>query len=508
MCGFIGLHLNKPVVSELYEGLFMIQHRGQDSAGIYTFDGNKFHKKKGHGLVDQIFDPESLIRLKGNCGIGHVRYPTVGGGGSEDAQPFTTDHPYGIMMAHNGNIVNYNELKEELIKTDLQLVNSGCDVEIILHVFANGLRKQNPKGHLTPEMVWEAVSDVYKRVKGAYSVVCHIANQGMVAFRDPHGIRPAIWGTRKTGLTEEHCFCSEKVVFDYLGFKIQRDVQPGEAIFIDRKGKVHTKEILPKKQHLCIFEFIYFARPDSIIDKISVQKARYRMGQKLAKQVKDSGIPVDAVVPVPDSGRWPALGLAKELGVDYREGLVKNRYVGRTFIMPGQEERQKSIKRKLTPNIFELRNKNILLVDDSIVRGNTSRKIVELVRNAGAKKVYLASAAPQLISPCLYGVDTPSRKEYVANELSIDEICKSICADALFYQTLDDLVDAVRDDTPYQKDFCLACLDGKYPTGGITDQSLREAEMSREKSVPMRSRLMGSELEKDDEVDVAQRTML
>ena len=480
MCGIIGLYLKKPVVSELYEGLFMIQHRGQDQAGIYTFDDHKIHKRKGKGLVDDIFDYESLKRLKGNVGIGHVRYPTIGGGGAGDAQPFSTDHPYGIMMAHNGNITNHHELKKELIEKDLRFVNSDCDVEVILKVFADGLRKQKLSANVTPENIWKAVEEVFKRVLGAYSVVCHIAHQGMVVFRDPYGIRPAIWGTRKRDLIEEHCFCSENVVLDYLGFDVKRDVRPGEVIFIDKNDKVHTKDVMPKKQHLCIFEYIYFARPDAVIDQISVQKARYRMGQKLAPAIKKAGIKIDSVVPVPDSSRWAAIGLAKELGIDYREGLVKHRYVGRTFIMPGQNVRKKSIRRKFTPNIYELKNKNILLVDDSIVRGNTSKKIINLVRESGAKKVYMASVAPPLTSPCPYGIDLASKKEYIANDFSIEDIRKNIGADALFYQELDQLIEACAPEKHRNFEFCTACFNGKYPTSEMTEEKLQAMEKIRD----------------------------
>jgi len=480
MCGIIGLHLKKPAIAELYEGLFMIQHRGQDQAGIYTFANNKIYKRKGSGLVGEIFDIKSLKKLKGNIGIGQVRYPTVGGGDSSDAQPFSTDHPYGIMMVHNGNVSNYDEIKKELIEKDLQLVNSGCDVEVILQVFADALRKQKVGKDLKKEEIWKAVEEVYKRVKGSYSVVCHIANQGMLAFRDPHGIRPMIWGTRKKELFEEHCFSSESVVLDYLNFEIKRDIKPGEAVFIDKNDKVHEKQILNKKQHLCIFEFIYFARPDSLIDDIYVQKARYNMGKKLAPQIKESKLKIDAVLPVPDSSRWSALGLSEALGKPYREGLVKHRYVGRTFIMPGQEVRKKSIKRKFGINIAEVKDKNILLVDDSIVRGNTSRKIIELVRSAGAKKVYMASVSPTLISPCPYGVDLASKKEFIANDFTIEEIRQSIGADALFYQTIKNLEKSCETESGKEMNFCTACLSGKYPTPEITKEKLEKMEIARE----------------------------
>jgi amidophosphoribosyltransferase len=480
MCGIIGLHLKKPAISELYEGLFMIQHRGQDQAGIYTFCNNRIHKKKGSGLVGEIFNIDALKKLKGNIGIGQVRYPTVGNGQDGDAQPFSTDHPYGIMMVHNGNVSNYKEIKKELIEKDLQLVNSECDVEVILQVLADALRNQNVKSTLQLEEVWNAVEEVYKRVKGSYSVVAYIANQGMLAFRDPHGIRPLIWGTRKKDLFEEHCFASESVVLDYLDFKINRDINAGEAIFIDKNDNVHTKQILNKKQYLCIFEFIYFARPDSIIDKIYVQESRYNMGRNLADQIKKSKIEIDAVLSVPDSSRSSAIGLAEALGKPYREGLVKHRYVGRTFIMPGQEVRKKSIKRKFGINISEVKDKNILLVDDSIVRGNTSRKIIELVRSAGAKKIYMASVSPPLISPCPYGVDLASKKEFIANDFTIEQIKESIGADGLFYQTMEGLLNSVNNDFTKKLDFCTACLTGKYPTPEITKEKLAEMEVFRE----------------------------
>jgi amidophosphoribosyltransferase len=478
MCGVVGIYNSDDVAYELYDALIVLQHRGQDAAGIGVWDGEHFNIHKDLGLARDVFDPEDFSQMPGNIGIGHLRYPTVGGCNVRDAQPFWRSAPYGILMAHNGNLINNRKLTKRLAEEELVLVNSTCDVEVIMHFFAKALRRQGPGEKLQPEQVFAALKEVYGKISGGFFVVAYIAGQGMLAFRDPHGVRPGMFGKRETSLATDYIFASESVALELLGFEQVSDVAPGEAVFIDNDRKVH-REIVAGKQHTpCIFEYVYFARPDSIIDGASVYKSRLHMGKKLARQIKEAEIDIDVVVPVPETSRSTAVALAHEIGVKMREGLIKNRYIGRTFIMPGQKVRKKSIRHKLTPNVPELVGKNVLLVDDSIVRGNTSRKIVEMVREAGAKKVYFASAAPPLTHPCLYGIDLPSRKEYIATDLSVEEIGKAIGVDGLFYQTLEDLVGAVKYGD-LQK-FCTACFDGDYPTGDVSDDVLNQAELDRD----------------------------
>lgn len=479
MCGVVGIYGSGEVAYELYDAMIVLQHRGQDAAGMATWDGNNFNLHKDIGLTRDIFQAEDFEQLQGNIGIGHLRYPTVGGCKVRDAQPFLRSAPYGLMMAHNGNLLNYRDLTERLAKEELVHVNSSCDAEIIMHFFAKALRRQNIDGNLKPEQVFEAVKEVHTRISGGYFVVTYIAGQGMVAFRDPHGIRPGVFGKRESDkLTTDYIFASESVALELLNFEKVSDVAAGEVIFIDNKRQVHRQKVTHKKHTPCIFEYVYFARPDSVMDGASVYKSRLHMGKNLAKQIKDANLDIDVVVPVPETSRSTAIALGYEIGVKVREGLIKNRYIGRTFIMPGQKARQKSIKYKLTPNKPELEGKNVLLVDDSIVRGNTSRKIVEMIREAGANKVYFASAAPPLKFPCLYGIDLPSRKEYIANELSTEEIAKAIGVDGLFYQTLEDLVAAVK--YGGLEDFCLACFDGNYITGDVTKELLEKTERDRD----------------------------
>lgn len=478
MCGILGIVGNKPVAQEIFDGLTVLQHRGQDSAGIMTYE-DRFHLKKGNGLVRDVFHTKNMLRLRGNIGIGHVRYPTAGSYDAAEAQPFYVNSPFGLALIHNGNLTNYDELKQEVIKVDLRHLNTKSDTELMLNILGRSLRLINTTV-LTPEKIFEAMEMVFKRLKGSYSTIALIADYGMLAFRDPYGIRPMVFGKRMEGIVPEYIFASESVVLDTLGYQFDSDVQPGEAIFIDMKRQVHRKQITKKHWAPCIFEHVYIARPDSILDGVSVYKTRLRMGMKLAKKIKKANLKIDVVVPVPDSARSSALSLAQELGVKYREGLVKNRYIGRTFIMPGQAIRKKSIKYKLNPISLEIKNRNVLLVDDSIVRGNTSKKIIEMVRAAGARKVYFASAAPPIISPCVYGVDMPSKKEFVAHELNNEEICKVIGADKLFYQDVDDLVDAAKEGNPKITNFCYACMSGKYPTPDVTKEVLAKAEASRD----------------------------
>lgn len=479
MCGILGIHSTHHVAQELYDGLMMLQHRGQDAAGMATLDGHHMHMKKGDGLITDCIKADDLLRLKGTTGMAHVRYPTAGTYDSAEAQPFYVNAPFGISLIHNGNLTNTDQLRKEVIAKDRRHLNTKSDSEVLLNVLAHEIEELN-LDHMEPDDIFKAMEKVFLRVKGAYAVVALIAGHGMIAFRDPNAIRPLIMGERKDDLYTDTIFASESVALDVLGYDTVRDLAPGEVVFVNLKGQVFHKICAEKTaMHPCIFEYVYFARPDSMIDKISVYKARLRMGEKLAKQIKDSGVKIDVVMPVPSTSRHAAVPLAYELGVKYREGLVKNRYIGRTFIMPGQSNRQTSIRRKLNAIRLEIEGKNILLVDDSIVRGNTSRKIIEMVRDLGAKKVYFASCAAPLRHPCVYGIDMPSRNEFVANSLSIEETAKAIGADALFYQELDDLADAVKEGNPDIKRFCMACFDGKYLTDDVTEEVLKSAEESR-----------------------------
>ncbi|MFC1747814.1 amidophosphoribosyltransferase [Pseudomonadota bacterium] len=477
MCGILGIMGNKQVATELYDGLIVLQHRGQDAAGIMTYE-NHFHLKKGNGLVRDVFHTGNMLRLKGTMGIGHVRYPTAGCYDAREAQPFFVNAPFGIAMIHNGNLTNYEKLKNEVTKKNARYLNTNSDSEVLLNVFANEILSLG-KSELNPELIFKAMEKVYGRINGAYAVIAMIANYGMLAFRDPNGIRPLCFGKKNGGVRNEYVFASESVASDTLGFELIDDVQPGEAVFIDMDRNIHRKQIARKKWAPCIFEQVYLARPDSFIDDISVYKARIRMGVTLGRRIKKEKLEIDSVIPVPDSARSSALSLARTIGVKYREGLVKNRYIGRTFIMPGQEIRNKSIKYKLNPIPLELRRRNVLLVDDSIVRGNTSKQIIQMVKDAGARKVYFASCAPPLINPCVYGVDMPSRKEFVANGLSEKEVAKYIGADKVFYQKAEDLLKAGKEGNPLIKNFCYACMGGKYPTGDITEETLTRADEMR-----------------------------
>jgi len=479
MCGIIAIYEQEDVIQDIYDGLTVLQHRGQDAAGISTYDGKQFHMKKGNGLVRDVFRTKNILRLKGNYGIGHVRYPTAGSNSSDESQPFYVNSPYGISLAHNGNLTNTGELAKHLFERDLRHLNTTSDSEILLNVLADELIKEKAL-ELKSNQVFKAVERLMGRVKGSYAVISLLADQGILAFRDPFGIKPIIVGERSGKFKKEYIIASEDVAIKTLGFKVIRDIAPGEAVFVDKKGKIYW-QVCAKKTQLspCIFEHVYFARPDSFIDDVSVYKTRLRMGEKLAEQIKKANLKIDTVIPVPESSRPSAMQLANEIGVKYREGFVKNRYIGRTFIMPGQEIRKKSVRYKLSPVNLEFKNRNVLLVDDSIVRGNTSQQIVDMAREAGAKNVYFASAAPPLLFPCLYGVDMPSKKDFIANKLTQEEIRKLIGADALFYQTIEDLLDAAREGNPKIKKFCSACFDGDYVTGDITEEMLESAECSR-----------------------------
>lgn len=484
MCGIIGISSTENVVQEIYDGLLTLQHRGQDSAGIMTYDG-QFHLKKGNGLVRDVFHSKNMMRLTGPVGIGHTRYPTAGTYRSAESQPFYVNSPFGIALVHNGNLTNYDQLKKEVRANDQRFLNTESDSEVLLNVVANEMRRLDVK-QMKPADIFKAMSTVFKRVKGSYSVIALIAGHGLLAFRDPYGIRPLLLGKKDSKMTSDYVVASESVALDTLGFEYESDIQPGEVVFIDKQRNVHRKICVTKPQWApCLFEYVYIARPDSTLDHINVYKTRLRLGEYLAEKIKNAKLDIDVVCPVPDSARSSAIPLANKLGVRYREGLVKNRYIGRTFIMPDQKERKRSIRFKLNPLPLELKGKNVLLVDDSIVRGNTSKKIVEMVRNAGAKKVYFASCAPPLVSPCVYGVDMPTRKDFIAYNLKVETIAKVIGADRVFYQDLKDLVKAAHIGNKKITGFCGACFSGKYPTADVNEKVLREAEEIRRKAHPL-----------------------
>ena len=483
MCGVLGMMANEPVAQDLYDGLIVLQHRGQDAAGIATHDGSQIHIKKGNGLVRDVFRTKNMIRLKGNLGIGHVRYPTAGCYNEEEAQPFYVNAPFGIVLGHNGNLTNYSKVKKEVVDKDMRHLNTASDSELLLNVLAHELIQEKPMGHLTPDQIFSAVKRVYGRIEGGFAVMSMIAGHGLLAFRDPNGIRPLVLGMRKNiGEKPEYIISSESVAIQSMGFQLLRDIGPGEAVFIDQATHhLYSKQCVKGNLTPCIFEFVYLARPDSMIDGISVYKARIRMGQKLAKQIKeDKRHPkIDVVIPIPETSRPIALAMAEILKVKYREGFVKNRYIGRTFIMPSQQLRQKSIRYKLNPIPLEFKGKKVLLVDDSIVRGNTSRKIVEMVREAGADEVFFASAAPPIVNPDVYGIDMPTRGELIANRLTIPEIARSIGVDKLYYQKIEDLLDSAREGNKKIKNFCWSSMGGPYPAGHITEEVLQRVERER-----------------------------
>jgi amidophosphoribosyltransferase len=480
MCGIVGIIGEPNAVNLIYEGMISTQHRGQDAAGIATFC-ERFHIKKGYGLVRDVFDRKNIERLRGNIGIGHVRYPTVGYGTEEDAQPFYVNSPFGICMAHNGNVTNFHEMKEKLFRQNHRHLNSNCDVEVILNVFADHLSRQNVV-NIEKEHIFQAIDAVFREVKGSYSVVALLADIGLVAFRDPFGIRPLLMGERHSEDApggKSYVVASESVVMDLLDFHETTDIAPGEAVFIDMKGGMNRKRLVENHHHPCIFEFVYFARPDSFLDRISVNKTRERMGRELAEQWKVTRLVPDVIIPVPDSARTAAIAMASELGIKYSEGLVKNRYIGRTFIMPGQSERKKSVKRKLNTIGVDFRRKKVLIVDDSIVRGNTSQEIVQMAKRAGAKEVYFASCSPPLRFPCVYGIDMSTRGEFIAQKYPVEEIQSLIGADHLIYLDMERLVRAARYGNEEIEKFCTACFTGDYPTGDVSDEILKSIEDDR-----------------------------
>jgi len=480
MCGIIGIVGKTEVATALYDALTVLQHRGQDAAGIATYDGHKLHLRRGPGLVRDVFGQRAMGELRGRIGIGHCRYPTAGSEGSAEAQPLYVNSPYGIAFAHNGNLVNTDALRREMFEGDRRHINTDSDSEVLLNVLAHELQIQD-RMELTPDHIFKAVAGVHARARGGYACIALLLGYGLVAFRDPHGIRPLVLGERVTAEGHEYAVASESVALDVLGFKRLRDVMPGEAVIITDQGQLHSRRCAEGAVHTpCIFEYVYLARPDSMIEDVSVYKARLRMGEKLAAKIlrerPDHGI--DAVIPIPDTARTAASALAGVLGVPFREGFVKNRYIGRTFIMPGQGERVKSVRRKLNAIGLEFNKKNVLLVDDSIVRGTTSKQIIQMARDAGAKNVYFASAAPPVRYPNVYGIDMPSTSELVAAGRTEQEVEKLLGADWLIYQDLKDLEWSVRDGNANLEHFDTSCFSGEYVTG-LDDQYLEQIQMLR-----------------------------
>ncbi|PIE22392.1 MAG: amidophosphoribosyltransferase [Planctomycetota bacterium] len=481
MCGFISILAPKgqDVLKDVLDGLLAIQHRGQDAAGVVTFDGTKFNAKKGLGLVSDVFSAKHASRLKGHIGVGHVRYPTVGKGEGTDVQPFWLDFPFGLAMAHNGNVTNFTELKDDYFRRRNVFLTSDCDLEAVLLVMANKLMQRAGEGLFEAEEVFQAIQEVFSKVRGAYSVVGFLAGHGVFAFRDPYGIKPIILGTRKDEHGTSYAIASESVVLELTGYDKVRDLEAGEAIWIDNDYKITSAKLTETPHRPCIFEHVYFARPDSMLDDISVYKTRLRMGHALAHQWQKTGLRADVVIPVPESARTAAQAMAQELGLPFREGLVKSRYIGRTFIMPDDAQRRESVRQKLNPIDLEFRGKKVLLVDDSIVRGNTSKELIRMAREAGAKEVYLASYSPPLLHACPYGIDMATKRDFIARGKSHDELTRAIGCDYLLYAELAEMQDAARQGNPKVERFCTACFDGHYPTGDITEDVLESLECER-----------------------------
>ena len=482
MCGVVGLVSKNEVSPSLYEALTVIQHRGQDAAGIATLEEGRLHTRKQIGLVRDVFREKHINELKGQIGIGHVRYPTAGGASREFSQPLYVNSPYGISISHNGNLVNAEQLTKELYKDNFRHLNTSSDSEVILNVFAHELQ-QASSFNPTPEQIFQAVEQTHLRLKGAYSVLLMISGIGLVGIRDPKGIRPLILGKKDNDLIgSDYMMASESPALSALEFDIEGDLKPGEAVFITLEGEIHRKVCHSKpSKNPCIFEYVYLARPDAVIDGISVMRSRLRMGQKLGKKILDTypDHDIDAVIPIPESSTSSAIEVAKTLNVNYREGFVKNRYIGRTFIMPKQELRKKSVRRKLNPIPFEFKDKNVLLVDDSIVRGTTSREIVEMARSVGAKKVYFASAAPPVRYQNVYGIDMAATAELIAHQRSEEQIADFIGADWLIYQNLEDLIESAKEGNPKIDNFETSVFDGDYICGSVTKDYLTNLEIER-----------------------------
>lgn len=481
MCGIVGIVAKGPVNQSLYDALIVLQHRGQDAAGIMTIENNMFNLRKDNGLVRDVFHTRHMKRLSGNVGIGHCRYPTAGNASSAEAQPFYVNSPFGIAFAHNGNLTNSDQLQEDVFKIARRHINTTSDSELLLNIFAHALH-QTTGLTVHPDEIFTAVEKVHKQIKGAYAVVAAIIGQGMVAFRDPNGIRPLVLGKRVTQQGDEYMVASESVALDAVGFTFIRDVAPGEAIYVTEQGELFTKQCAQNPScNPCIFEFVYFARPDSFIDGISVYASRVNMGRKLGEKIKRewADLDIDVVIPIPETSMDVALQIANTLELPYRQGFVKNRYIGRTFIMPGQTMRRKSVRRKLNAISSEFKGKNVLLVDDSIVRGTTSEQIIEMARESGANKVYFASAAPEIRFPNVYGIDMPSANELIAYGREIEQICECIKADGLIFQDLKDLVDAVAEENPLITQFETSVFDGNYVTGDIDQHYLERIDKVR-----------------------------
>jgi amidophosphoribosyltransferase len=481
MCGIVGIVGKSPANQRLYDALTVLQHRGQDAAGIVTSSEGELYVRKGSGLVRDVFQQHHMLELKGTSGIGHVRYPTAGCDSASEAQPFYVNAPYGICLAHNGNLTNAAELAEILTREDRRHLNTTSDSEVLLNVFASELQRIGTP-RVTAGDVFAALNALYRRCRGGYAVVAMIIGHGILGFRDPHGIRPLVLGERDTPRGKEWMLASESVALDMLSFRLVRDVGPGEAVFIDEQGHLHSQQCAEAARHTpCIFEYVYFARPDSIMDNISVYRARMRMGDRLAEKIlrERPDHDIDVIIPIPDTSRTSALQVAQRLGIKYREGFTKSRYIGRTFIMPGQEQRERSVRRKLNAIDLEFRGKTVLLVDDSIVRGTTSAQIIELAREAGARKVYFASAAPPVRFPNVYGIDMPAASELIASGRSLEEVRRFIGADWLIYQDLDDLVAACRHDDARIAEFDTSCFSGEYVTGDVTPEYLEQLQLER-----------------------------
>ncbi|MGI9251240.1 MAG: amidophosphoribosyltransferase [Pseudohongiellaceae bacterium] len=501
MCGLVGVVTNADAGLCLYDTLTILQHRGQDAAGIMTCDDGKLNLRKDNGTVKDVFRTKHIMRLTGTMGVGHVRYPTAGSSSPALAQPFYVNTPYGLALVHNGNLTNAGKLTRDLFTEDLRHINTDSDSEVLLNIFAHALLKRGedvPK----PEDIFAAVASVHERCQGGFAAIIMIAGYGIVGFRDHHGIRPLVFGKRKQGGVSEYMIASESVGLDSQGFTLERDVAPGEAVYIDARGKLHTQLCTKPGIHTpCIFEHVYFARPDSLMDGISVYKARMRMGERLAEKIKRlrPDHDIDVVIPVPDTSRTSALELANHLGIKYREGFVKNRYIARTFIMPGQTQRRKSVKQKLNAIALEFKGKNVLLVDDSIVRGTTSQQIIQMAREAGAKSVYFASAAPAVRHPNVYGIDMPAASELIAAGKTDKQVQKLIGADWLIYQELTDLIATATEGNPDITRFECSVFDGEYITGDVDELYLKRLENMRNDAAKQA---------RDKELNTRQRSLL
>ncbi|MBC3886143.1 amidophosphoribosyltransferase [Undibacterium griseum] len=497
MCGIVGVVSSNPVNQLIYDALLLLQHRGQDAAGIATSHGNKFAMHKANGLVRDVFRTRNMRSLPGNVGIGQVRYPTAGSTSEEEAQPFYVNAPFGIVLAHNGNLTNAVELKIELFKNDRRHLNTDSDSEVLLNILAHQIQEVTSGYSLDPEALFRAVAMLHRRVRGSYAVVAQIAGYGLLAFRDPYGIRPLCIGVSHTEVGVEYMIASESVALEGLGFKFLRDVEPGEALFIDLNGQLYQQQCAENPSlNPCAFEYVYLARPDSIIDGASVYLTRLKMGEYLAEKVRNQfgHGEIDVVMPIPDSSRPSAMELAQKLNLEYREGFIKNRYIGRTFMMPGQSVRRKSVRQKLNAISQEFKGKSVLLVDDSIVRGTTSREIVQMARESGAKRVIFASAAPPVQFPNVYGIDMPTRSELIAYGRSEEEVCREITADALVYQDVSAMKRSIADVNPALRNIEASCFDGFYVTGDVTPAYLDKLEAARSNPRPETEDLLRSQL--------------